>query len=105
MPEFDFNVTEEALEYMANSIKGMPGNEGQRVLTERLAEEADAEAIVTVSIEGPVVNVDSRYSLSLSSSHPDAIQDIMNAAEQYFEEFVENASSVMGLVDLAFDEL
>ena len=105
MPEFSFDVTENALNYMAQSIKGMPGNEGQRVLTERLVEEADAQAIVTVNIEGIVVTTDVDYDISLSSSHPEAIEDIMVAAEQYFQEYAERAGDVEGLVDIAFDSL
>lgn len=105
MPEFDFDVTAEAIEYVAAAIAHMPGNEGQEYLTQRMMEEVDAEVIVTVTIEGTNVDVDSKYSINLSSSHPEAIEDIMVAAEQHFEEFAENAGSVMGLVDLAFDEL
>ena len=105
MPEFDFDVTDEALEYMAASIAHLPGNEGQEYLTQRLIDEADAEVIVTVSIDGPDVNIDSRYSLSLYSPHPEAIEDIMLQAEQRFEEFAENAGDIMGLVDLAFRNL
>lgn len=105
MPEFEFDVTDRALGYMASMIEPMPGNEGQRVLTERLAEDADASAIVTVSIEGPTFNVDVEYDIDLKSNHPDAIEEIMKAAEQYFQEYAERAGEVEGLVDIAFGSL
>lgn len=105
MPEFKFDVTDEALEYMASSIAHMPGNEGQEYLTQQMIDTADAEAIVVVSIDGTSVDLESEYSISLTSPHPDAIQDIMVAAEQHFQEFAERAGDIMGLVDEAFKSL
>lgn len=105
MPEFKFDVTDEALEYMASSIAHMPANEGQEYLTQLMIDTADAEAIVVVSIDGTSVDLESEYDISLTSPHPDAIQDIMVAAEQHFMEFAERAGDIMGLVDEAFKEI
>jgi len=105
MPEFKYDVTDRALDYMASMIEPMPGNEGQRYLTELMVDEADAECIVIVSIDGLTVDVDVDYDISLTSNHPEAIEDIMAAAEGYFQEYAENASDIEGLVDIAFGDM
>ena len=105
MPTFDFDITERAVEYMAENIRPMAGNEGQTSLIESLIEDSDYSSVVSIRIAGTIIEIDNRYDIDLKSSHPDAIEDIMDKAEQYFQEYSERASDILGLIDEAFNSL
>jgi|DEB19_MinimDraft_3_1074340.scaffolds.fasta_scaffold129809_2 hypothetical protein len=103
MPEFKFDITEKALEYAQGIMDDMPGNAGQESLVNSL--DIDAQAIVVVYIAGDRVDVDVEYDIDISSSHPEAIEQIIDKGEQAFEEYAERASDILGLVEVAFDSL
>lgn len=103
MPEFKFDITEKALEYAQGIMNDMPGNAGQVALVGSL--NIDAQAVVTVRIAGNKVDVDPEYDIKIGSSHPEAIEQIIDKGEQAFEEYAERASDILGLVDIAFDSL
>ena len=103
MPEFKFDITEEALDYAQGTMDVMPGNPGQEALVNSL--DIDASAIVFVNIAGDRVDVDVEYRIKIDSSHPEAIEQIIDKGEQAFEEYAERASDILDLVGLAFDSL
>jgi hypothetical protein len=103
MPEFKFDITEQALEYAQDIMDAMPGNAGQESLVASL--DIDAQAIVVVYIAGDRVDVDPIYNIRINSSHPEAIEQIIDKGEQAFEEYAERASDILDLVGLAFDSL
>ena len=103
MPTFTFDVTEEAIEYSQSIMDSMPGNAGQEALVGSL--DIDASAIITVYIAGPLVDVDKEYEIKINSSHPEAIEQIIDKGEQAFEEYAERAADILDLVGLAFDSL
>lgn len=103
MPTFKFDITEQALEYAQDIMDGMPGNAGQEALVASL--DIDAEAVVFVYIAGLQVDVDIEYDIKIGSSHPEAIEQIIDKGEQAFEEYAERASDILDLVGLAFDSL
>jgi hypothetical protein len=103
MPEFKFDITEQAIEYAQSIMDVMPGNAGQESLVGSL--DIDAQAIVVVYIAGDRVDVDPIYNIRISSSHPEAIEQIIDKGEQAFEEYAERASDILDLVGLAFDSL
>jgi hypothetical protein len=103
MPEFKFDITERALEYAQNIMDVMPGNAGQEALVNSL--DIDAQAVVVVRIAGDQVDVEPEYVIKITSSHPEAIGQIIDKGEQAFEEYAERASDILDLVGLAFDSL
>lgn len=103
MPTFKFDVTEKAVEYAQNIMDEMPGNAGQETLVASL--DIDAQAIVVVYIAGDKVDIDLEYDIKIGSSHPEAIEQIIDKGEQAFEEYAERASDILDLVGLAFDSL
>lgn len=103
MPTFTFDVTEEAIAYSQSIMESMPGNPGQESLVSSL--DIDASAVITVYIAGPVVDVDKEYEIKISSSHPEAIGQIIDKGEQAFEEYAERAADIMNLIDQAFRQL
>lgn len=73
---------------MQMSIKDMPGNAGQEVLVEDL-DYSGCRVIVTVNVEpveeGGAVDIDVEYNINIRSNHPEAIEIIMETAEQLGE--------------------
>jgi len=70
---------------MQMSIKDMPGNPGQEVLVEDLDYSA-CRFIVTVVDERPVdFNISCESQINIRSNHPEAIEIILDTAEQQGE--------------------
>ena len=103
MPTFEFDVTEEAVDYATYKMNQMSGNPGQDSLLESL--QIDATAVVSVHIAGRDVDIEPRYDIRFDSSHPGAIEQIINKGEQAFQEYVERAAETLKLVDKAFQLL
>lgn len=103
MPTFDFDVTEQAIRYVTENISDMPGNAGQQALVDNL--DIDAYTLVSVHIAGQNADVSVDYDIKFNSSHPEAIEEILNQAEDYFQEFSERAADILNLVDLAWSSL
>lgn len=103
MPTFKFDVTEKAVQYAQGIMDDMPGNAGQTALVGAL--NIDAQAVVVVHIAGDQVDVSPEYDIKINSSHPEAIEQIIDKGEQAFEEYAERASDILDLVGLAFDSL
>lgn len=91
MPSFDIDVSRYATDYVANSIKNLGGNAGQEALIAAL--EIDCSAVVTVHIAGDAVDTKGDGYIKLTSSHPEAIDQIMGVAEDNFLEFIDKLGS------------
>ena len=68
MPTFDIDVSRQATDYVAASIKDMPGNPGQEALISAL--DIDCDAIVEVYIAG--------NSVSTTADGNQVIQKLLN---------------------------
>lgn len=79
MPVFD--ITDKCVAFMKESIKDMPGNPGQEVLVEEL-DYSGCRFTVDVELFGQDVEISSDYQINLRSNHPEAIEIIMNTAEE-----------------------
>jgi hypothetical protein len=108
MPSFDFDVSEYAVNYIRECIKDLPGNAGQEVLVQDL--EIDCVCIITVEIAGRSATEEISGSINFRSNHPDAIEQIIEKAEDHFEEFIyylENLNEAPNsfLVQIMFDAI
>ena len=91
MPTFDIDVSRQATDYVAASIKDMGGNAGQDALIAAL--EIDCAAVVEVYIAGSQVTTQADGDIKLRSNHPEAIEQIISAGEDNFLEFLDKLSS------------
>lgn len=103
MPTFKFDVTEKAVQYAQGVMDDMPGNAGQVALVGSL--NIDAQAVIVVHIAGDEVDVSPEYDIKIASSHPEAIEQIIDKGEQAFQEYAERAADILNLVDEAFASL
>lgn len=85
MPQFTYDLSDVAINYVKESIKDMPGNSGQEVLVEDLEYYCNAELVVYIA--GDFVDSVLGGDLVLRSNHPEAIEIIMEKAQEHFEEF------------------
>ena len=92
MPTFTYDLSPEAIGYVKASIQGMPGNPGQQSLVDSLS--IDCSCILEVNIAGAEVNTESTGFIKLNSNHPEAIEQIISAGEDHFEEFKDGLSKV-----------
>lgn len=91
MPTFDIDVSKQATDYVAASIKDMGGNAGQEALIAAL--EINCSAVVEVHIAGDQVDTQADGNIKLTSNHPEAIEQIISAGEDNFIEFLDKLSS------------
>ncbi|CAB4149456.1 hypothetical protein UFOVP554_13 [uncultured Caudovirales phage] len=77
---YNFDVTEKITNEIKKYISKLPGNPGQEVLVKDLAIDANFDIGVSVEANGTAVNGD--FQFSLDSNHPEAIEQIMEYAEQ-----------------------
>jgi len=86
MPSFSFDISEFAIDWVKQSIKHLPGNPGQEALVKDL--DIQCSCIITVDIAGRSASENVDGTIRLNSSHPEAIEQIIDKGEQAFEEFV-----------------
>lgn len=99
MPSYTFNITEKCVSYIKMCIKDMPGNPGQEVLVNDL-DFSGCRFLVNVDLvrypdPNPSIDVSSNYDIDIKSNHPEAIEIIIDTAEQYGEE-IAYQSTVLG---------
>lgn len=87
-----FDVTDKCIKFVAETIKEMPGNPGQEVLVENLIRDADGSISVTVIVEPGNVQIQSSGSIYWRSNHPEAIEQIIDKAEQNTDLIVAQAA-------------
>jgi len=94
MPQYRFDITQKVIAFGYESIKDMPGNPGQEVLVERLPKEASGQVdLVVTTTEIPIgrntIEVPTRFAaegtIYWRSSHPEAIEQIIDEAEARVE--------------------
>jgi len=90
MPTFD--ITEKTVDFAVKSIKDMAGNPGQEVLINKLPDQTDGRVIVTVTIGiDEEVDISADSTLEFKSNHPEAIDIILDRADEYVEMFTARA--------------
>ena len=89
MPSFD--ITDKCIKFVAESIKDMPGNEGQTVLVQDMVD--DAYGLVTVDVEfyDGGIDISASGEINWISNHPDAIEIIIDTAEDTTELIIAQA--------------
>lgn len=90
MPSFTYDISNLAVEYVQASIKDMPGNPGQETLVKNIDYNCNAQ--ITVHIAGDVVDTTADGNIRLDSNHPEAIEQIISAGEQNFNELIDRLS-------------
>lgn len=99
MPTFD--ITEKAVDFACKSIKDMPGNRGQEVLVSKLPDQTDGKVLVTVTVGlDEEIKASAESTLEFKSNHPEAIEVILDRADEYVELFTRQAE-VLGPWSLA----
>jgi len=107
--QYRFDITEKVIDFAYKSVKDMPGNNGQEVLVERLPDDAQGKVeVVVTTTEVPVgrtevevpTDIRAEGEIVWKSNHPDAIEIIINRAEEWVELFIER-SEVAGPWELA----
>jgi hypothetical protein len=84
---FIYDVSDIAIDYVKKSIKHMPGNNGQKVLVEKL--EFFGYMWMRVSFDGDEFDISCTYDLNIRSSHPEAIEIIIKTAYEKYKELGE----------------
>lgn len=85
MALYEFDVTDKCVAFMKESIKDMPGNRGQEVLVEEL-DYSGCEFKVTAGYDDyQDFIISEEHRINLRSNHPEAIEIIMETAEQQGE--------------------
>jgi len=89
---YQFDVTDKCVAFMQESIKDMPGNPGQEVLVEEL-DYSGCRFYITAGYEGNdfMIIADPPYQINLRSNHPEAIEIIMQTAEESGELIIQQA--------------
>lgn len=81
MPSYTFDITDKCTKFMQMSIKDMPGNPGQEVLVEDLDYSA-CRFSATVTVDENEVSISAESQINIRSNHPEAIEIIIDKAEQ-----------------------
>lgn len=109
MGQYRFDITEKVIDFAYKSVKDMPGNNGQEVLVERLPDDAQGKVeVVVTTVAVPVrgtevevpVDIKAEGEIVWKSNHPDAIEIIINRAEEWVDLFIDR-SEVAGPWELA----
>lgn len=90
MPTFD--VTEKAADFACKSIKDMAGNPGQEVLISKLPDQTRGSVLVNVTVGfDEAIEISAESTLEFKSNHPEAIDIILDRADEYVELFTRRA--------------
>jgi len=92
VPTFEYDLSEQAKQYVLANIINMPGNAGQQSLVNSL--NIDCNCTLEVYIAGPLVETTATGGIELNSSHPEAIEEIISSGEDHFNEFLDGLSRV-----------
>lgn len=88
-----FDITDKCLAYIKESIDNMPGNEGQRVLVDNL--DFDGYSIIDYVKEGDERSASCSFEWEIVSSHPEAIEQIIEYAYQSAEVIAKKAETIL----------
>jgi hypothetical protein len=95
-----FDITLKCIDFAYNSIKEMAGNAGQETLIERLKDDANGQvfAVVTVDLDAGThlaPDVTTSGDIYWKSSHPEAIEIIIEEAKQNVE-LLKDQATILG---------
>lgn len=86
-----FDITDKCLSFIKESIKDMPGNEGQKTLVENL----NYDGYTYIDYDGTIPAAQATYDWDITSSHPEAIIQIIEHAYQSAEVIAKRAETIL----------
>lgn len=101
MPSISYDISDFVEGYLREYIKDMPGNAGQEALIRDLY--INPYARINIRIAGRDIDVNAEAYPTIYSSHPEAIEIILQDMEGALEEFLERLSDggdIVGEMDL-----
>ena len=86
-----FDITDKCRSFIKESIKDMPGNEGQEVLVKNL----DIDGYCYIDYDSDIPAAEATYDWNIASSHPEAIEKIIEHAYQSAELIAKRAETIL----------
>ena len=86
-----FDITDKCLSFIKQSIEDMPGNEGQRSLVKNL----NYDGYCYIDYEADVQAATATYDWDITSSHPEAIYQIIEHAYDSAELIAKQAETIL----------
>jgi hypothetical protein len=86
-----FDITDKCLSFIKESIQDMPGNEGQRSLVDNL----NYDGYTYIDYDNSIPVAEATYEWKITSSHPDAIYQIIEHAYQSAELIAKQAETIL----------
>jgi hypothetical protein len=86
-----FDITDKCLSFIKESIEDMPGNEGQRSLVKNL----NYDGYCYIDYEADVRAATATYDWDITSSHPEAIYQIIEHAYDSAELIAKQAETIL----------
>jgi len=86
-----FDITDKCLSFIKQSIEDMPGNEGQRSLVKNL----NYDGYCYIDYEADIPAATATYDWEITSSHPEAIYQIIEHAYDSAELIAKQAETIL----------
>ena len=86
-----FDITDKCLSFIKESIKDMPANEGQRSLVDNL----QYDGYTYIQYDASIPAAQSTYDWQITSSHPEAIYQIIEHAYESAELIAKQAETIL----------
>lgn len=86
-----FDITDECEKFIRESIKDMPGNNGQETLVKNL----DIDGYCYIDYEASIPVATATYDWDIESNHPDAIKEIIKHAYESAELIARQAETIL----------
>jgi hypothetical protein len=86
-----FDITDECEKFIRESIKDMPGNNGQETLVKNL----DIDGYCYIDYEASIPVATAIYDWDIESTHPDAIKEIIKHAYESAEVIAKQAETIL----------
>jgi hypothetical protein len=86
-----FDITDKCRSFIKESIQDMPGNEGQTTLVKNL----DIDGYCYIDYDSDIGQAESSYEWDIKSSHPDAIEQIIQHAYKSSELIAKQAETIL----------
>jgi hypothetical protein len=86
-----FDITDKCRSFIKESIKDMPGNEGQTVLVKNL----DIDGYCYIDYDSDLKDAEATYEWDIKSNHPEAIEQIIKHAYESSELIAKQAETVL----------
>jgi hypothetical protein len=86
-----FDITDKCRSFIKESIKNMPGNEGQETLVKNL----NIDGYCYIDYESDIKAAEATYDWEITSSHPEAIIEIIGHAYNSAELIAKQAETIL----------